>query len=314
MSKMSRQERLAYEQALKKRKKQGSSTKKRNSSSSRNTTRTSGRRSRSRYTDYDGNEIDENDIRNRRSSRYIDYDSYDRSRGYDTYDDYDDYDSYGYDDYNDYDDDDYEYEERPRRTRMPEDLGFGTRKRRSSSSGYRGREPGPAGGRHTKRLHGRLIFLIQMIATAVFLGTAVYFGMIPWTFLGGAAVVLLVLALLIFRMQNGFRKKRFLGGILGLLISALLLLASYYMFEVRTALNDITDGNEAPDRKEAAAAVNVSEEPFSVYISGIDVYGDITQQSRSDVNIIATVNPKTKQILLVTTPRDYYVPDRKSVV
>jgi len=120
--------------------------------------------------------------------------------------------------------------------------------------------------------------------------------------------VLLVLALLIFRMQNGFRKKRFLGGILGLLISALLLLASYYMFEVRTALNDITDGNEAPDRKEAAAAVNVSEEPFSVYISGIDVYGDITQQSRSDVNIIATVNPKTKQILLVTTPRDYYVP------
>mgnify|MGYP000635892909 CR=1 FL=1 len=57
MSKMSRQERLAYEQALKKRKKQGSSTKKRNSSSSRNTTRTSGRRSRSRYTDYDGNEI-----------------------------------------------------------------------------------------------------------------------------------------------------------------------------------------------------------------------------------------------------------------
>ena len=191
---------------------------------------------------------------------------------------------------------------------MPEDLGFGTRKRRSSSSGYRGREPDPAGGRHTKRLHGRLIFLIQMIATAVFLGTAVYFGMIPWTFLGGAAVVLLVLALLIFRMQNGFRKKRFLGGILGLLISALLLLASYYMFEVRTALNDITDGNEAPERKEAAAAVNVSEEPFSVYISGIDVYGDITQQSRSDVNIIATVNPKTKQILLVTTPRDYYVP------
>ena len=45
-----------------------------------------------------------------------------------------------------------------------------------------------------------------------------------------------------------------------------------------------------------------------MYISGIDVYGDIEQTSRSDVNIIATVNPKTHQILLVTTPRDYYVP------
>lgn len=50
------------------------------------------------------------------------------------------------------------------------------------------------------------------------------------------------------------------------------------------------------------------QEPFSVYISGIDVYGEIEQTSRSDVNIIATVNPKTHQILLVTTPRDYYVP------
>lgn len=48
-------------------------------------------------------------------------------------------------------------------------------------------------------------------------------------------------------------------------------------------------------------------EPFSAYLSGIDVYGDIENKSRSDVNIIATVNPQSRQILLVTTPRDYYV-------
>ena len=49
-------------------------------------------------------------------------------------------------------------------------------------------------------------------------------------------------------------------------------------------------------------------EPFNVLISGIDVYGDISQTSRSDVNIIVTVNPKTKKALLTSTPRDYYVP------
>ena len=48
-------------------------------------------------------------------------------------------------------------------------------------------------------------------------------------------------------------------------------------------------------------------EPFNVYISGIDVDGPITTNSRSDVNIIMTVNPNTKKILLTTTPRDYYV-------
>lgn len=50
------------------------------------------------------------------------------------------------------------------------------------------------------------------------------------------------------------------------------------------------------------------EEPFNVYISGIDVSGAISTTSRSDVNIIMTVNPETRKILLTSTPRDYYVP------
>lgn len=49
------------------------------------------------------------------------------------------------------------------------------------------------------------------------------------------------------------------------------------------------------------------KEPFVVYISGIDTYGSISETSRSDVNILAVVNPKTKNILFVNTPRDYYV-------
>lgn len=56
-----------------------------------------------------------------------------------------------------------------------------------------------------------------------------------------------------------------------------------------------------------AANVKVADDSFTVYISGIDVYGVIETNSRSDVNMIATVNPTTHQILLVTTPRDYYV-------
>lgn len=53
---------------------------------------------------------------------------------------------------------------------------------------------------------------------------------------------------------------------------------------------------------------DVTTKPFNVYISGIDLYGKIDQTSRSDVNIIATVNPLTKKVLLTSTPRDYYVP------
>ena len=61
---------------------------------------------------------------------------------------------------------------------------------------------------------------------------------------------------------------------------------------------------DIPEEIEEATSV---EDPFNVYISGIDVSGSITTTSRSDVNIIMTVNPNTKKILLTTTPRDYYV-------
>lgn len=50
------------------------------------------------------------------------------------------------------------------------------------------------------------------------------------------------------------------------------------------------------------------EEPFVLYISGIDQYGNVNSvRGRSDVNQMVVVNPKTHHILLVNTPRDYYV-------
>ena len=48
-------------------------------------------------------------------------------------------------------------------------------------------------------------------------------------------------------------------------------------------------------------------ESFLIYISGIDTFGDVSTQSRSDVNLLMAVNRNTGKILLVNTPRDYYV-------
>ena len=48
-------------------------------------------------------------------------------------------------------------------------------------------------------------------------------------------------------------------------------------------------------------------EIFTVYISGIDTYGEINARSRSDVNILMFVNTISGQILMISTPRDYYV-------
>lgn len=54
-------------------------------------------------------------------------------------------------------------------------------------------------------------------------------------------------------------------------------------------------------------SVDVTNTPFTLFISGIDTSGAISTVSRSDVNIVVTVNPKTYEVLLTTIPRDYYV-------
>lgn len=55
-------------------------------------------------------------------------------------------------------------------------------------------------------------------------------------------------------------------------------------------------------------AVNVTTQPFTVLISGNDSYGSLNEVSRSDVNMLVTINPKTSTILMTSIPRDYYIP------
>ena len=59
--------------------------------------------------------------------------------------------------------------------------------------------------------------------------------------------------------------------------------------------------------KNNKSAKQADSKVFNIYISGIDTYGSISTVSRSDVNIIMTVNMNTHKILLTTTPRDAYV-------
>lgn len=65
-------------------------------------------------------------------------------------------------------------------------------------------------------------------------------------------------------------------------------------FEVRSSLSTLTSTVDA-------------DKPFILYISGIDTYGEVASVSRSDVNMLVVVNPREHKVLLVNTPRDYYV-------
>lgn len=53
--------------------------------------------------------------------------------------------------------------------------------------------------------------------------------------------------------------------------------------------------------------VDITKDSYNILITGIDSYGSITRVSRSDVNMIVSVNPNENKILLTSIPRDYYV-------
>lgn len=61
------------------------------------------------------------------------------------------------------------------------------------------------------------------------------------------------------------------------------------------------------EAKDISKNVNVTKDPFNVYITGMDTFGTISTVSRSDVNMIVSVNPKTHQILMTGIPRDFYI-------
>ena len=87
-----------------------------------------------------------------------------------------------------------------------------------------------------------------------------------------------------------------------------IILDVYPKFDAETrVLNTFTYETQVIHREERPE-VKVDEEPFTVFISGNDAYGTVSlADGRSDVNILITVNPTTKQVLMTTTPRDYYV-------
>ena len=55
------------------------------------------------------------------------------------------------------------------------------------------------------------------------------------------------------------------------------------------------------------AVSDITSKPFTILITGNDSFGTLDEVSRSDVNMIVTINPLTSTILMTSIPRDAFV-------
>ena len=160
-------------------------------------------------------------------------------------------------------------------------------------------EPAPADDKLPKG--GMVLLVLQAILSLAALVQLWRTQMLPVLYLV-IITALLVLLWLLVRKCLVSRSGAVVARVLSVLLCAALAVGCVWAQQGLTALDSMTSGLLT-----GAEANKITKEPFVVYLSGVDNRGELTEKARSDVNILAVVNPTTKQAALINTPRDYYV-------
>lgn len=120
----------------------------------------------------------------------------------------------------------------------------------------------------------------------------------------------LSLLLLLMGLSDLNNIMKMIGVFFNTILLLVVMLAILYINSgVNTLYSIQHNSNAAEDGEEVAEAIDVEveQEGFIVYIAGNDNYGDLAEEGRTDVNILVAVNPQTKQIVMVSIPRDSYL-------
>ena len=125
--------------------------------------------------------------------------------------------------------------------------------------------------------------------------------MLPTLYLVIIAALLVLFWLLVKRCQE-YKAPGTVSRVFSVFLCAMLAVGCVWAQQGLAALDNVTSGLIS-----GAEANKITKEPFVLYLSGVDNRGELTEKARSDVNILAVVNPTTKRVALINTPRDYYV-------
>ena len=175
-----------------------------------------------------------------------------------------------------------------------------------------------AGGKHGKSERIRLFprkpfyiiaFIILALAAAGFLAMLIIADMLPsdlTIILAVSIFILLILTCLMFASKR--RWKRIVGILFALIFVVMMTTVTSFMNSTHETLNKISSSSISATGP-SSIDVSVTEQPFNIYITGIDQWESEKgyDLERSDVNMIVTVNPVTKKVLLTSIPRDSYV-------
>ena len=169
-------------------------------------------------------------------------------------------------------------------------------------NGGRRTPPPPAGGAAAvPSRFGKVLLTVQGILSVLALVQLWRTQMLPVLYLVILAALLALLWLLVKRCQE-YNVPGKVSRMFSVFLCAAMAMGCIWAQQGLSALGSMTSGLLT-----GAEANKITKEPFVIYLSGVDTRGELTEKARSDVNILAAVNPVTKRVVLINTPRDYYV-------
>ena len=148
---------------------------------------------------------------------------------------------------------------------------------------------------------GNILLILQGLLSVLALVQLWRTQMLPVLYLVILAALLALLWLLVKRCQE-YNVPGKVARVFSVFLCAAMALGCFWAQQGLSALGSMTSGLLT-----GAEANKITKEPFVIYLSGVETRGELTETARSDVNILAAVNPVTKRVALVNTPRDYYV-------
>lgn len=165
------------------------------------------------------------------------------------------------------------------------------------------------GGIFPKKIPYAILVLLMGVATIALFYAMILVDVFPadltLLIIGSVMGLLIVTTLLLARRK---RWKRLLGIILGALFVVVIGSVTYYLGTTYATMMKISQiANTSNAETGTGADIDPTTEPFNLYITGIDRWAGEDDLDRSDVNMIMTINPVTKKILLTSIPRDTYV-------
>ncbi len=148
-----------------------------------------------------------------------------------------------------------------------------------------------------------MLFAVAHIATT---------NILPTKYIIALAAIIVVVSIIHFLLIFA-NKKKLLKSILSILLSGLMIGASWYASGIVKTVGNTIDELDLPEDEveyEPVKVEKIHEESFLIYLSGLDTRGSaaIADTGLSDVNMVIAVNPNDSKILMVSIPRDCYVP------